>query len=149
MTIPATQERDDIRHRIGAGAVKFFSEHSIQTGPIRIFAFYRPDPFADLVTKVPPKKEAEDTLLSIIRFEQRRGSLLSAEEQPIMVGNFVVQERSDQRRSDFLRWTHLKRGFDWERTYLAAGLAAFSLLTYLIARAVSWVLDGFMSKAEN
>ena len=115
---------------------------SVGDRPVRTFVI-RPD-------RPPSKPLEKDALIglvleSIFAFERARGAVLLANEQPIKVGDIaLVQEDETARTSSGSRWTHLRRGLDWGRTYWAAGVAAFALLLYLIARAVGWVLDGFM-----
>jgi sterol desaturase/sphingolipid hydroxylase (fatty acid hydroxylase superfamily) len=41
------------------------------------------------------------------------------------------------------------RGFYWEGAAWAGGLAVFAIFIYIVARAVGWVIDGFVSKPEG
>jgi hypothetical protein len=119
----------------------------VDTGPIRTFDFYWAF----------PKKTGQDSLdektttavlRAIASLERRRGAVISAGEQPIRVGDVMVRESSARQRP-FNDWTHLKRGFNWEIAAWAAGLAGFAFLIYILARALGWVMDGFISKPEN
>ena len=83
---------------------------------------------------------------SIISFEKNRGAVISAKEQPVLVGNILVQEDESKRKSSYNEWIHLKRGFDWNRINLAGFIAFFSALLYSLARALGWVIDGFVSR---
>jgi hypothetical protein len=120
-----------------------FTTVAVSAGPTRTFAFYWADP-----TK-PGQTSGDDTvrdvLGSLFAFETQRGSVVSAGEQPILVGEVLLKEIED-RKSDYLDWTHLKHGFDWTRVAWASAIAAFALLMYLVARALGWVIDGFVSK---
>jgi hypothetical protein len=97
-------------------------------------------------------KVGEDAVVaalgSLTTFERRRGAVISADEQPVLVGTFLLQEVGES-RSNYSYWTHLKRGFDWDRTVLAGGIAGFAVFIYMVARALGWVIDGFVTQRNS
>lgn len=113
------------------------------TGPVRTFTLYWADGRAN------DEEVGEDTrktvLSSLAAFEKKRGSVLNAGEQPLLVGPFLVQEAEDKREQTWRSWTHLTRGFDYERLMWAGVSAAAAILIYLFARAVGWIADGFVT----
>jgi hypothetical protein len=142
--LSATRER----RRILNGEVESFKKTEVDAGKIRTFAFYRAD-----LAKPQPGKNADDeatfaAVRSIMVFERRRGEVIAADEQPVLVGNLLVQMTEDK-GLPYHGWKHLKHGFDWERMAWAGALAAFALLIYVLARALGWVIDGFLSQPES
>jgi hypothetical protein len=134
------------RARIRTGDNKSFTAITIETGPVRTFAFYWVEP-----TK--QNRVSEEMVSAVVEsigsFERRRGVVISAKEQPVLVGwNILVRESAEPQRT-YVAWSHLKRGFDWEKASLAGALAAFAILIYLIARALGWIVDGFISDPEK
>jgi hypothetical protein len=100
------------RTRIRNGEAKPLKTVDVHTGTTRRFAFYRirDQNASPLVTKA--DEDAIDAAIrSFAAFERRRGVVLSAQEQPVQVGNFLLQKTDP--KSSHSSWTHLKRGFDW------------------------------------
>jgi hypothetical protein len=140
-SIAATRQRTRIRN----GEVESFERRMVDAETIRAFTFYRADPSKSQSGTIADDEAMFAAIRSIMVFERRRGDVIAADEQPVLVGNFLVQMTED---SGF-GWKHLKRGFDWERAALAGGIAAFAVLIYLLARALGWVIDGFASQTES
>jgi hypothetical protein len=84
--------------------------------------------------------------MSLTAFEAQRGSVLQAAEMPVQVGKFLVQEVEADRSEIYLRWKHLKRGFDTERLWCAGALVAVGVFLFLVARALGWIIDGFVTR---
>jgi hypothetical protein len=143
LTAFTPREQEDIRDRIRTKKLESITNLKIDTGPARIFALY---PTRSGQTAA--KETYDNIVTSIAAFERQRGAVLSALEQPVLIGDVFVQE-TEGAKFPYLRWTHLKRGFDWERMAWAGGVAAFAVLIYLIARALGWVIDGFVSRTES
>jgi hypothetical protein len=61
----------------------------------------------------------------------------------------ALRRRLAERPQPYTDWTHLKRGFSWETAGWAAALAAVAMMVYIMARALGWVIDGFVSNAQN
>jgi hypothetical protein len=137
------KDQADIRERIRTKKLGSISKHEMDTGPVRTFAFY---PTRDGQTST--QESALNILASIAAFERRRGGVLSAQEQPVLVGDVFVQE-AEIARFPYLRWTHLKNAFDWQRMVIAGVIAAFAAFIYIVARMLGWVIDGFVSRTES
>jgi hypothetical protein len=118
-------------------------------GPHPHLHIYRQNPTTDLAVRDSEANNYHAPLESFFNFEWRRGSILRPEEQPIVVGVFIVEEQLHLRENSFAKWSHSKRGFDWQRVILAASIAGFSVLIYLLARAFGWIIDGFTSGATD
>lgn len=138
-----SKDQTDIRDRIRTKKLESISKQEMDTGPIRTFAFY-PTQGGQTSTQEP----AINIFASIAAFERQRGGVLSALERPVLVRDVFVQE-AEGMRYPFLHWTHLARGFDWTRMAAAGVIAAFAALIYIVARALGWVIDGFVSRTEN
>jgi hypothetical protein len=141
----ATIDVERERARIHSGDNKSFAAFEVESGPVRTFAFY-------WIGSSKQNKSTDEmfsaALNSIRSFEQRRGAVLSADEQPVLIGwNILVQESAAPKRT-YARWTHLKRAVDWERVAVAGAVAVLALLIYVIARALGWIIAGFVSKPE-
>ena len=135
------------RALVSQGAASTIANIDVEMGPIRTFEFYWANPKTP-ASKPPDEEMVADVLTSITEFERRRGAVISAREQPVLVGDLVVLE-AGERKQPYRTWTHLKHGFHWEPVWWAAGLAAFAILIYVISRALGWVIDGFVSKPES
>jgi hypothetical protein len=123
----------------------------VDTGPIRTFAFYRvfPNRGRDRGLESTLDDDAKKAvLMSITSFERQRGEVLSLNEQPVRVGDVMVREIAERQRG-YTAWTHLKHGVSFEIAAGAGGLAVLALLFYALARALGWVMDGFISKPEG
>lgn len=127
--------------------------YELEMGPVRTFNLYQYPQVQQKGESVDGESEVADPsneiFTSIVKFERRRGSVLLAEEQPILVGGILVQEDIAARNpwgGSQRSWTHLARGFDWDRIEIAGLLAAFAAFLYIVARALGWVIDGFVSR---
>jgi hypothetical protein len=78
-------------------------------------------------------------------FERQRGQVLVAAEQPALVGPVLAQEDETKREDACRNWTHLRRGFDMGPLGWAALLAAGAIIVYSLARALGWMIDGFVT----
>ena len=143
LTVYTPKDQADIRERIHAKKLESIYQFEVDTGPIRTFAFY-PTMAGQPST---PQQTVSNILESIMNFERRRGIILNAQEQPLVVGDVFVQE-VEKPQYGYRRWTHLKHGFDWQRIAVAGGIAAFAVFIYVVARLLGWVIDGFVSRAE-
>ena len=133
------------RTLIRNGAIEKIATIEVDTGPIRTFEFYWPDP---RLKSAADEKTIQAVLTDITSFERRRGAVISANEQPALVGDLMVREAGD-RRQPYNSWTHLKRAFNWEGLLPPLGLVGLALVLYVVARALGWVIDGFVSKPEG
>lgn len=120
---------------------------TVDTGPHRTFVIRFTRLLAD-------KAKADTQLLnsivdSIALFEKRRGSVLLASEQLEVSDIALVQEDESKRKFGWQNWTHLKRGFDWQRLAVAGGIAGFAIFIYALTRALGWVIDGFVSRPKD
>src|SRR5262245_44842910 len=119
----------------------------MDTGPHRTFSLYPSTP-----QQAKPSNINDPLILSVIgsitSFEKSRGSVLAANEQPILVGNIVALEDATQRTHTYSRWSHLKSGFDWNRINIAGIIGAIAIFIYALARGLGWVIDGFVAKPE-
>ena len=114
-----------------------FKKINLNTGPQRTFVFYQmPSEYRQGRPAPNENDEAVVALIgnSFILFDKSRGAVLLAKEQPILVGDVLVEEIEGDRKFSFRPWKHLTRGFDWERLAVAAGLAAFAVFAYHFAR---------------
>jgi hypothetical protein len=132
------------RASIRDGAARSIGTIEVHTGPIRTFEFYRANP-KQTGQSVLDDENTKAVLTSITSFERKRGAVMSANEQPVLVGDVMVREVAE-RQQPYTDWTHLKRGFSWETVAWAAALGALAMLVYVVARALGWVIDGFVSR---
>lgn len=128
-----------VKVRVDTGAERLFLLYWDSIGTIQHEPIIK-DGLANIVI--------ESVIDSITQFERRRGAILLASEQPVLVGDILAQANETDRKFSYLRWTHLTSGFDWQRLALAGSIAAFAAFIYIVVRAISWVIDGFMPRPE-
>jgi hypothetical protein len=103
------------RALIRDGAAEKIATIEVESGPIRTFELYWATPKKKMVAD---EDVTRAVLTSLWSFERRRGAVISANEQPVLVGDVMVRE-SVERRRPYGSWTHLKHGFYWEGAALA------------------------------
>jgi hypothetical protein len=76
--------------------------------------------------------------------ERRRGKLFQPTDMPIWIGEVKVEYKPENRMPSSYMVSHLKRSFDWSMVGLSALLLAAAGFVYAIARAIAWIIEGFV-----
>jgi hypothetical protein len=101
-----------------------------------------------LVIDTKDTKLAGEAINAMHDEERRRGRLFTPSEMPLLIGKVSIYYDSESKMPSYGA-AHLRRGFDPFAFTLSAVFLGVGLLAYGAARAIAWILDGFIGSKRS